>query len=111
MKADTEKRRMVLTAAIRTISTALRHLYEDDIEAAKEAGDILQVVRLKVQLKKDWEAWSAPLVAALEELGKPSLIVAPAGDPLIDGDPAAPTEPFLGLKGCPPRLAVEKRRK
>lgn len=72
-----EKRRLVITAAIRTVSTAIRHLYEDDIEEAKEAGDILAAVRLKVQLKNDWEAWSAPLVAALEELDRPPLIVTP----------------------------------
>jgi hypothetical protein len=91
------KRRMVLEAAIRTISTACRHLYEDDIEAAKASSDILGVVRLKAQLKKDWETWSAPLVAAMEALDKPPLVVMPIPADEADGRMIGAPSPVVVL--------------
>lgn len=78
----TEKRRMVLTAAAHTIATACRHLYEEQINAAKEAGDVLAVVRLKVELKRDYTEWTAPIFAAMDVLDKPPLIIMPVADPI-----------------------------
>jgi protein involved in temperature-dependent protein secretion len=75
MQDKTAKRQMVLAAAIQTIATACRHLYEEDLEAAKKRGDVMEIVRLKNAMGKDWEAWTAPIVAELDRLEKPPLII------------------------------------
>lgn len=78
MDDPNEKRRIVLTAAAQTIATAVRHLYEDDLVAAREANDVMVIVRTKAALKKDYAEWTAPIFAALEALDQPSLIVIPS---------------------------------
>lgn len=70
-----EKRRIVLTAALQTIATACRHLYEDDLVAARAANDVMAIVRTKAALKKDYTEWTAPIFAALEALGSAPLIL------------------------------------
>lgn len=70
-----EKRRLVLTAAARTIASACRHLYEDDLNKARTANDVMGIVRTKAALKKDYETWTAPIFAALAEIDKPPLII------------------------------------
>jgi hypothetical protein len=77
MDDHNEKRRLVLTAAAQTIASACRHLYEDDLEAARKKLDAMEVVRIKVALKKDYTEWTAPIFAALEALDAPPLIVMP----------------------------------
>lgn len=78
MDDPNEKRRIVLTAAAQTIATAVRHLYEDNLIAAREANDVMAIVRAKATLKKDYTEWTAPIFAALEALDKPPAIVIPS---------------------------------
>lgn len=75
MQNNTETRRMVLEAAIKTIASACRHLYEEDIQAAKTSGDIMGLVRTKAAMQRDWEAWTAPLTEALNALDDEPLII------------------------------------
>jgi hypothetical protein len=75
MQDKTEKRRLVLTAAAQTIATACRHLYQDDIQAAKASGDIIALSHIRTLLKRDYETWTAPIAAALEDLDKPQVII------------------------------------
>jgi hypothetical protein len=76
MQDRIEKHRMVLTAAIQTIATACRHLYQEDIQAAKDRGDVMASVRAKQAMQRDWETWTAPLSAELDKLDQPPLIIA-----------------------------------
>lgn len=69
------KRRLVLTAAIHTIASACRHLYEDEIEAAKARGDVMAVVKAKARMQKDWDKWTAPLEEDLKALDVPPLVM------------------------------------
>lgn len=75
MQKATEKRRIVLEAALKTIAAAVRHLYQEEIEAAKARADVLAVVQAKARMQKDWEAWTMPLTDALEALEQEPLIV------------------------------------
>lgn len=75
MDDPNQKRRIVLTAALQTIATACRHLYEEDLAAARAANDVMAIVRTKAALKRDYEAWTAPIVKELETLGTPSVII------------------------------------
>jgi hypothetical protein len=78
MDDPNEKRRSVLTAAAQTIATACRHLYEDELNAARGANDVVAIVRAKAALKKDYTEWTAPIFAALEALDRPPAIVIPS---------------------------------
>jgi protein involved in temperature-dependent protein secretion len=76
MQDGNEKRKMILEAAIRTIATACRHLYQEEINTAKARGDVMAVVQTKARMQKDWEAWTAPLTEALNACDKPPLVIA-----------------------------------
>lgn len=75
MQDKIEKRRMVLEATIGTIASACRHLYQEELDAAKARCDVMQSVRLKAAMQKDWETWTAPLSAALDELEREPAII------------------------------------
>jgi hypothetical protein len=75
MQDMNEKRRAVLTAAIHTIATACRHIYQEDIDAAKARMDVMETVRLKAAMQRDWDKWTAALDEDLKALDKPPVIV------------------------------------
>jgi hypothetical protein len=75
MDDQTEKRRMVLTAAAQTIATACRHLYEEDLEDARARNDVVEIVRLKQAMRNDYTEWTAPIFASLEALTDSPLII------------------------------------